>query len=89
MSCFEIISPFLILSCLNLFSCGNPTDRGIKAPDVRNVNPFGYDLSNPDKTIILPPVLLEISGITVIDSTSVACVQDENWYGLHLRHGEE
>jgi hypothetical protein len=77
MSCFEIISPFLILSCLNLFSCGNPADRGISSTDVRNVNPFGYDLSNPDKTIILPPVLLEISGITVIDSTSVACVQDE------------
>lgn len=78
MSCFKVISPFLILSCLILFSCGNPTERGVKAPDVRNVNPIGYDLSSPDKTMILPPVLLEISGITVIDSTSVACVQDEN-----------
>jgi hypothetical protein len=78
MSCTEIISPFIILSCLNLFSCGNPADRGAPATVVRNVNPVGYDLSNPDKTIILPPILLEISGITLIDSTSVACVQDEN-----------
>lgn len=78
MSCIEIISYFLILSCLNMFSCGNPTERGIPSTDLRNVNPVGYDLSNPDKTIILPPVLLEISGIAAIDSTSVACVQDEN-----------
>jgi len=78
MSYNEIISHFLILSCLNLLSCGNPTDRGINSTNVRNVNPIGYDLSIPDKTIILPPILLEISGITVIDSTSVACVQDEN-----------
>ncbi len=78
MSYIEIISHFLILSCLNLLSCGNPTERGINSTDVRNINPVGYDLSNPDKTIILPPILLEISGITVIDSTYVACVQDEN-----------
>jgi len=78
MSYIEIISQFLILSCLNLFSCGNPTERGTNSTDVRNVNPIGYDLSNPDKTIILPPILLEISGITLIDPTSIACVQDEN-----------
>lgn len=78
MSYIEIISHFLILSCLNFFSCGNPPDRGIHSTDTRKVNPVGYDLSNPDQTIILPPILLEISGITVIDSTSVACVQDEN-----------
>lgn len=78
MSCFEINSLFILLSYLNLFSCGNPTDRDINSTNVRNVNPVGYDLSNPDKTIILPPILLEISGLTVIDSTSVACVQDEN-----------
>jgi len=78
MSCIEINSLFILLSCLKLFSCGSPTDRGINSTDLRNVNPVGYDLSNPDKTIILPPILLEISGITVIDSTSIACVQDEN-----------
>jgi len=61
-----------------LFSCGNPTDKSTNSAVARNVNPVGYDLSNPDRTIILPPVLLEISGITVIDSTSVACIQDEN-----------
>ncbi|NLE34268.1 MAG: hypothetical protein GX622_04130 [Bacteroidales bacterium] len=28
--------------------------------------------------MILPPALLEVSGIAVIDSTTVACIQDEN-----------
>lgn len=37
-----------------------------------------YDLRSPAETIILPAVLHEISGITHIDSTTVACVQDEN-----------
>lgn len=74
----EIISRLLLLSCMSLLSCGNPTDKSTHSAIVRNVNPVGYDLSNPDRTIILPPVLLEISGITVIDSTSVACIQDEN-----------
>lgn len=78
MSYIEIISHLLLLSCLSLFSCGNPPDRGTQSATGRKVNPVGYDLSNPDRTIILPPILLEISGITVIDSTSVACVQDEN-----------
>ncbi len=74
----EIISQLLLLSCLTLFSCGNPTDKSTHSTVVRKVNPVGYDLANPDRVAILPPVLFEISGITVIDSTSVACVQDEN-----------
>ncbi len=40
--------------------------------------PLGYDFSNPQLTIILPEILREISGITIIDSTTVACIQDEN-----------
>ncbi|MDT8373342.1 MAG: hypothetical protein RQ737_05120 [Bacteroidales bacterium] len=74
----EIIAHLLLLLCLNLCSCRSTTNKTTHSAVVRNVNPVGYDLSNPDRTIILPPVLLEISGITVIDSTSVACVQDEN-----------
>ncbi|OFY85325.1 MAG: hypothetical protein A3F72_15195 [Bacteroidetes bacterium RIFCSPLOWO2_12_FULL_35_15] len=38
----------------------------------------GYDFTNPDKTLVLPDILLEISGLTVIDSVTIACVQDEN-----------
>ncbi len=78
MSGFELTLYLLLLSCVNLLSCGNPTGTKTDSPGVRNVNSLGYDLSKPDRTITLPPVLLEISGISVIDSTSVACVQDEN-----------
>ncbi len=78
MSWIESNSLFLIFSCLNIFSCGHPTERGNTSTDIRKSNPIGYDLSNPDKTIYLPPVLLEISGITVIDSSNLSCVQDEN-----------
>jgi uncharacterized protein YjiK len=52
-------------------SCGNP-----QGPKKANV--IGYTLTEPDKTIILPGILHEISGLAVIDSSSVACVQDEN-----------
>jgi hypothetical protein len=74
----EIITHSLLVVCLTLFSCGNPTDKSTHTNTVRKANPVGYDLSNPDRNLILPPALFEISGITVIDSTSVACVQDEN-----------
>jgi uncharacterized protein YjiK len=38
---------------------------------------IGYNLSEPDITIILPNVLREISGLTIIDTSTVACIQDE------------
>jgi len=39
---------------------------------------IGYDLSSPDRVYILPNVLQEISGITEVDASSIACVQDEH-----------
>ena len=78
MSAFKMTLHLLLLSYVNLVSCGNPATTKTDSPGVRNVNSVGYDLSRPDRTVSLPPVLLEVSGITVIDSTSVACVQDEN-----------
>jgi uncharacterized protein YjiK len=36
-----------------------------------------YDLSSPDKVYILPGSLHEISGITELDGSTIACVQDE------------
>ncbi|MDZ7633775.1 MAG: hypothetical protein U5L72_04815 [Bacteroidales bacterium] len=80
MSGFEITLYLLLLSCVNLAQVAG-TYRPAQKPiptGVRDVNTVGYDLSNPDRIFNLPPALLEISGITVIDSTSVACVQDEN-----------
>jgi hypothetical protein len=37
-----------------------------------------YNLASPDRVYILPPVLFEISGITEVDASTIACVQDEN-----------
>lgn len=68
----------LLMFFMNIISCGNTSDKRISVPDTISINAIGYDLNNPEETIILPPVLHEISGITLIDSTSVACVQDEN-----------
>jgi hypothetical protein len=41
-------------------------------------NKLGYDFSKPTLNDELPPVLHEISGLAIIDSTSIACVQDED-----------
>jgi hypothetical protein len=38
---------------------------------------IGYNLSSPDSVYILPKKLKEISGITEIDSSRIACIQDE------------
>lgn len=39
---------------------------------------IGYDFSKPTLNDELPPILHEISGLAIIDSTSIACVQDED-----------
>jgi hypothetical protein len=43
-----------------------------------NSNKLGYDFSKSTYNNNLPPVLNEISGLAIIDSTSIACVQDED-----------
>lgn len=77
-SIIHIVSYFLSIFFLNILSCSNSPDKGNVTNVTNNVNSIGYDLNNPDKTFVLPLVLHEISGIAVIDSSSVACVQDEN-----------
>ena len=39
---------------------------------------IGYNLNLPDATLTLPDILHEISGIVNINSTTVACIQDEH-----------
>lgn len=80
-----IDSCLLFLVCISFFGCVNSADKNRNSADKsRNsavnigVNAIGYNLSKPDRTILLPLILQEISGITLIDSTSVACIQDEN-----------
>jgi hypothetical protein len=73
-----IASYLLTVVFMSIFSCGNTTDKTSHSADIKSVNAIGYNLSDPDNTILLPYILNEISGITIIDSSSVACIQDEN-----------
>lgn len=50
------------------------TVESVKAGD----RGIAYNLSSPDKVLILPDILHEVSGLTYIDSTTFACIQDEN-----------
>src|SRR6187397_1700483 len=43
-----------------------------------NPNVYGYNLGNPDQTLVLPEILREVSGLTDIDASTIACIQDEN-----------
>lgn len=43
-----------------------------------NSKKISYDFSKPIINDELPPILQEISGLAIIDSTSIACVQDED-----------
>jgi uncharacterized protein YjiK len=73
-----IASYIFLIYFPGIISCSNSSDNRNQTIDTIGVNIIGYDLTDPDETIILPPVLHEISGITVIGSSSIACVQDEN-----------
>jgi len=64
----KLVKTFLLVPFL--VACSGPAV-------LKTVNTVGYSLTSPDKIIILPYVLREISGMTVIDSSSIACVQDE------------
>jgi hypothetical protein len=75
----KLSAPFFILVLfMNMFSCSNSNDKGSHPAEIKSVKTSGYNLSDPDMTLILADILHEISGITVIDSSSVACIQDEN-----------
>ncbi len=67
-----------LLTVYPLVSCGQ---TGNKQPENKvNTSKLnaGYDLSAPDKVYILPGNLFEISGITELDASTIACVQDEH-----------
>jgi len=76
-----ILSVYIILIYfMSNFNCINPGDKNSVKPvnAEKNYNKVGYDFSNPDEVAALPDILHEISGITEIDSSTIACVQDEN-----------
>lgn len=70
---------FLTLAACPFISCGQSDNTN----NTNNAKPVvstkaGYNLSVPDKVHILPGNLFEISGITEIDASTIACVQDEH-----------
>lgn len=45
---------------------------------INDSNKIGYDFSKPNLNIVLPSPLQEISGTVILDSNTIACIQDEN-----------
>jgi uncharacterized protein YjiK len=77
-----LLSGFLLAG---LTGCPNNTEKPQQTTqqiqsqiEKSTVSPLGYNLSSPDRTIKLPIALREISGITLTDSKTLACIQDEN-----------
>lgn len=62
--CFLLLAFFL---CLILTGCG-----------LSKEHPLAYNLKQPKFSYTLPEQLHEISGLTDIDATKFACIQDEN-----------
>lgn len=66
-----LIVNILLFLCFSFTSCSDLHEGS-------NARLAGYDLTKPSQTLILPGKLKEISGLTDIDATTVACIQDEN-----------
>ncbi len=60
---------FHILFAASLLACSPKYNSQNNLP--------GYDISSPNSIFYLPETLREVSGITVIDTSTVACIQDE------------
>jgi uncharacterized protein YjiK len=65
-------------SLLNYLICFLIVLSGFKPANTTNQKAKVYDLSYPDSKFVLPGILHEISGITAVTSTKIACIQDEN-----------
>ncbi|HNP47771.1 MAG TPA: hypothetical protein PKL85_02995 [Bacteroidia bacterium] len=63
----KIFIAFVIIVSSNFYLIASEKEKGRR-----------YDFSKPHQTFVLPDTLREISGVTEIDSQTVACVQDEN-----------
>jgi hypothetical protein len=63
----------MLLTCIFASCDQHPKSKKNKVP----LMDIGYNLSAPDRVYILPKKLKEISGITEIDSSRIACIQDE------------
>jgi uncharacterized protein YjiK len=75
-----LLSPALLLLSLCFSNCsdGNSKNQQEEFLMEKEELTIGYNFSSPDKLLILPGILQEISGLTNIDTTTFACIQDEN-----------
>lgn len=76
-----------LLSCKAHSSKSETKDPAVKPPEnVPAAETSGYDLSHPQKTWVLAPELVEISGISWIDQTHLLVIEDmhPNLYLLAL-----
>ncbi len=74
-----LLSPFLLLLSLLFTDCtnGNSKNKQDEFVQENEGKSIGYTFSSPGKRFILPDILQEISGLTNIDTTTFACIQDE------------
>jgi len=70
---FMTASYLYIFLLMSVFPYAKQTEK----KDVMQIRTINYNLSNPDKIYHLPHGLHEISGITELDASSIACIQDE------------
>ncbi|MEL6672294.1 MAG: SdiA-regulated domain-containing protein [Bacteroidota bacterium] len=78
---------FIALSCEASSSQETTTltnERSTQAVIDSQLIPFPYDLQQPEKTITLPPELVEVSGLSYVDEQTLAMVQDEKGFVFHL-----
>lgn len=68
---------FISLSCASPASNEPVENLAVVAENENSHFSFQYDLTSPETVHELPAILDEISGLTVIDSAHVACLQDE------------
>jgi hypothetical protein len=68
----KTVSPVIALSLAMLLFCS------CRDEVVKSVYSTGYRANNPQRTFTLPDSLQEVSGVVVMDSVTVLCIQDEH-----------
>lgn len=51
---------------------------GLNFSSTKRTTVINYDFDVPSSSLVLPAILHEISGLAIIDTSTIACIQDEN-----------
>ena len=70
----KIILAIILFTCATFFISAN---FRAKQQSPEQTTGYHYTLEQPDEIHILPETLIEVSGLTDLSSTEIACVQDE------------